>query len=110
MTLFLVFALILTFCTILPYFFYRRVFPSLRSYPCLILWIILSCSFLVTRSFPPTWPLSLVRAWTLVSGYWLIFTFYSFLIIILWFLLLMLVRFFANCDISRYCKKFILVM
>lgn len=110
MTLFLVFALILTFCTILPYFFYRRIFPRLRSYPCFILWIILSSSFLVTRSFPVTWPLSFVRAWTLVSGYWLIFSFYSLLIIILWFLLLMLTRVFIRCDISRYCKNFILVM
>ena len=110
MTLFLVFALILTFCTILPYFFYRRVFPSLRSYPCLVLWIILSCSFLVTRSFPVTWPLSFVRAWTMVSGYWLIFSFYSFLIIILWFLLVLFLRFFTRGDISRYRKNFILVM
>jgi len=110
MKLFLLFALMLTICTILPYFFYRRIFPPLRGYPFLVLWVVLSCSFLLTRSLPASWPLYIVKGWTMVSGYWLIFAFYSFLIIIFWFFLLLLVRKITKYDISRYCAKFISFM
>ena len=110
MTLFLLIALVVTSCSILPYFFYRKLFPFLRGLPFLLLWLVLSGSFLVTRSFPASWPLTFVKAWTMVAGYWLIFSFYSFIIIILWLALVQVVQVLARKNIRHYGKHFVVSM
>lgn len=110
MKLFLLIAFLVTLCSILPYLFYRRIFPLLKGKFFFVSWLFLSCSFLLTRSFPVNWPLIFIKTWSIVAGYWLIFTFYSFLIIALWLLLLLLDRIFFKRNIKQYQKSFVFIM
>lgn len=110
MKIFLLIAFCVTICSILPYFFYRRIFLSLRRKIFFVGWLFLSCSFLLTRSFPASWPIVFVKSWSLVAGYWLIFTFYSFLIMILWYFLLLLDYLFFKKNIYKFQRKIVFIM